>query len=257
MLLAADIGNTHITLGVWNGDSWQQQWRLRTETGRTADEYGITVKAMLRDCGLEKTITAVIIGSVVPPLTQTFATLSQQYLGQTAVIVNHTSPMGIRICTDEPAKTGVDRIANAAAAFHLYPGPSLIIDMGTATKFDVVTAAGDYLGGVIAPGLGLSAEALINRAAQLSQVATVAPPHALGRNTIHAIQSGLIFGYVSLIEGMVTRLLAEHPDNGRSITIIGTGGLISLVAAHTAVFHHINPQLTLSGLRLIYERLPT
>lgn len=254
MLLAADIGNSNITLGVWNGQKWQEQWRLRTEQGRTTDEYGATINALLRDAGLKKAIRHVILASVVPPLTQTFAALSERYWGLTAVIVNHTLPTGIQICTDEPAKTGVDRIANAVAAFSLYPGPSIIIDMGTATKLDVVTAVGDFLGGVIAPGLGLAADALTSRAAQLSQVAFTAPPQAIGRNTVHAIQSGLIFGYVSLIEGMISRLQQEHPDNDRPITIIGTGGLIQLVAPHTAVFDIIDATLTLSGLRLIHER---
>lgn len=255
MLLAADIGNTNITLGVWDGQQWREQWRLRTEAGRTTDEYGATLNALLRDAGLKKAIQHVIIASVVPPLTQTFAALSERYWGLTAVIANHTLPTGIQVCTDEPAKTGVDRIANATAAFHLYPGPSLIIDMGTATKLDVVTAEGNFLGGVIAPGIRLAADALISHAAQLSQVTFTAPPQAIGRNTVHAIQSGLIFGYVSLIEGMISRLRAEHPDNGRPLHIIGTGGLIQLVVPHTAVFDIIDTSLTLSGLRIIHERL--
>ena len=255
MLLAADIGNTNITLGVWDGQQWVEQWRLRTESGRTTDEYGATIKALLRDAGLKDVIEQVIIASVVPPLTPIFAALSQRYLGQTAVFINHTLSTGIRVGTDEPEKTGVDRIANAAAAYHLYPGPSIILDMGTATKFDVVTAVGDFLGGVIAPGLGLAADALTNRAAQLSQVAFTAPPQAIGRNTTEAIQSGLIFGYVSLIEGMITRLKAEHPDPDQDIAVIGTGGFINLVAPHTAVFTLIDSSLTLSGLRIIHEHL--
>ena len=255
MLLAVDIGNTNITLGVWDGHIWCEQWRLRTDSVRTSDEYGATLNALLRDADLRKAIKHVILASVVPPLTVTFTRLSERYLGQTAVLVNHTLSLGIRISTDEPAKTGVDRVANAVAAFYLYPGPSIVIDMGTATKLDVVTAEGNFLGGVIAPGLGLAADALTSRAAQLSQVALMAPPQALGRNTIHAIQSGLVFGYVGLIEGMVARLIAEHPDNGRPITIIGTGGFIDLVAPHTAVFDVIDSSLTLSGLRIIHERL--
>jgi type III pantothenate kinase len=253
MLLAGDIGNTNITLGVWDGYDWQAHWRLRTEHGRTTDEYGATVNALLRDAGLKKKVNQVVMGSVVPPLTRTFADLSERYLGVTAVFAHHSLNTGIRVLTDEPDKTGVDRLANAVAAHHLYPGSSLIIDMGTATKLDVVTAAGEFWGGVIAPGLGLAAEALTSRAAQLSTVTLTAPPQALGRNTIHAIQSGLIFGYVSLIEGMVTRLLAEHPD-GSSACIIGTGGLISLIAPHTQIIDVIDPWLTLSGLRLIHER---
>jgi type III pantothenate kinase len=255
MLLAIDIGNTNITLGVWDGRHWRQQWRLMTNQAKTADEYGITLKSLLNDAGLWPAIDKAIMSCVVPALAPVFMQVSQNYLGQPILEVTSSLDFGLTILTDDPAAVGADRLVNAAAADHLYPGPSIIIDMGTATKFDVVSARREFLGGVIAPGLGLAADALASRAAKLSHVALQAPPTAIGRNTIHAIQSGLIFGYVSLIEGVVARLLHEHPDRDQPIKVLGTGGLISLITPHTNVVAHTDPWLTLTGLRIIYERV--
>jgi type III pantothenate kinase len=255
MLLAIDIGNTNITMGLWDGQQWQYQWRLRTVSEKTVDEYGIELNMLLRTYRLTGTIERVIMASVVPALTPTFAQASQRYLDQTAVLVHHTLDLGITIGTDNPAEVGADRLVNAVAAHHIYPGPSLVIDMGTATKFDVISAAGELCGGVIAPGLRLAAGSLTQRAAQLRGVALEAPPQVIGRNTVHAIQSGLIFGYVSLIEGMVARLRAAHPNRGESLRILGTGGQIDLVMPHLTLLDVVDPWLTLTGLRLISDRL--
>jgi type III pantothenate kinase len=259
MLLAIDIGNTNITMGLWNGRSWQHQWRLRTVSEKTVDEYGIELTTLLRTYRLNDAVERVIVASVVPALTPTFAQTSRRYLGQTAVFVNHTLDLGITIGADNPAEVGVDRLVNAVAAHYAYPGPAIVIDMGTATKFDIITAGGELCGGVIVPGLRLAADSLTQRAAQLRGVALEAPPQVIGRNTVHAIQSGLIFGYVSLIEGMVARLTAAHPDSHpdgeRPLQIIGTGGQIGLVAPHLTLLDKIDPWLTLTGLRLINERL--
>lgn len=255
MLLAIDIGNTNITLGVWDGHIWRQQWRLLTMLAKTADEYGITLKALLREYNMAHEVTHVVLASVVPALATTFGQVTQQYLRCPLVEVGPDTDTGIQICVDNPSALGADRVVNVAAAYHLYQGPAIVIDMGTATKFDVVTAAGDFCGGVIAPGLGLAADALASRAARLSHVALVAPPQTLGRNTVHAMQSGLIFGYVGLIEGVVNRLLAEHPDQGQHIHVIGTGGMITLITPHTAVIEHVDPWITLTGLRLIHDRV--
>lgn len=255
MLLAIDIGNTNITLGVHDGQAWRAHWRLQTVSDKTADEYGVTLSALLAGVGGTTAVTQVVLCSVVPALTGTFATLSQRYLGHQALIISMDSDLGITIATDTPAEVGVDRLVNAAAAYALYPGPSVIIDMGTATKFDVVTSDGRFLGGVIAPGMQLTADVLAGRAAQLRKVALSAPPQAIGRNTIHAIQSGLVYGYVSLIEGLLQRVLVEHPDQDQPITILGTGGLISFVADHTSVIQHVDPWLTLTGLCLIHQRM--
>lgn len=256
MLLAIDIGNTNITLGVWNGRSWGQQWRLRTAAEKTADEFGLTLKALLRESQLEGQVDRVALCSVVPWLTTTFLAASEQYLGVPALNLTYQLDTGLRLGQDNPAEVGADRIANTVAAYHQFPGPSIVVDMGTATKYEVVTADGEFIGGVIAPGLRLAADALASRAAQLRSVPLQAPPSLIGRNTIHAVQSGLILGYAAMIEAMIARLVAAHPDNGRfPITIIGTGGNIHLVADHTTVLDTVDPWLTLTGLRLVSDRL--
>jgi type III pantothenate kinase len=255
MLLALDIGNTNITFGVWNGRSWQHHWRLLTNPAQTADEYGIILKTLLKDVGLLTAVNQAIIASVVPTLSHTFAQICQQQLNIPFLMVNADLPTGLTILVDQPDAVGADRLVNAIAAYDLFQSPCIVIDMGTATKFDLVSARQEFLGGVIAPGLGLAAEALASRAAKLSHVALEAPPQTIGKNTVHAMQSGLVFGYLSLIEGLVARLRAEHPDNNQKIHILGTGGLIDLMAPHTAVFDHIDPWLTLTGLRVIHERV--
>lgn len=254
MLLAIDIGNTNVSLGVWDKKKWKEQWRMRTDRARTVDEYGISLKTLLRESRMASSIHRVVISSVVPPLTGVFVQVVEKYLGVTPLLVNSKLDTGIAIRTDNPAEVGADRIVNSVAAAHRYPGPSIIIDMGTATTFDVVSAEDELVGVVIAPGLRVAADALTSRAAQLSGVALEAPPHAIGTNTIHAIQSGLVFGYVGLIEGVVKRLLTEHPNQNQRVQIIGTGGLINLISPHTDIIDHIDPWLTLTGLRVISDR---
>ena len=255
MLLAIDIGNTNITLGVWNGRSWARQWRLLTNPAQTADEYGILLKMMLNDAGLLTAVNQAIMASVVPALSFTFSQIFQHQIKIPLLNVTSETRMGLKILADVPSAVGADRLVNAVAAYELFQGPCIIIDMGTATKFDLVSVQQEFLGGVIAPGLGLAAEALASRAAKLSHVALEAPPHTIGTNTVHAMQSGLIFGYLALIEGLVARLKGEHPDRFQKIHVLGTGGLIDLIAPHTAVLDHIDPWLTLTGLRVIYERV--
>jgi type III pantothenate kinase len=258
MLLAIDIGNTNVTLGLWDGHTWTWQWRLRTDKARTADEYGIMLKMLLHEAQVATAVNRVAMSSVVPPLTAVFTQVAERYLNLTPLRVNAalsaSGGTGITIRTDNPTEVGADRIVNAAAAAYLYPGPSIVIDMGTATTFDVVSKNHELLGVVIAPGLQLAANALTAGAAQLSGVALEAPPHVIGRNTIHAVQSGLIFGYVGLIEGVVQRLLGEHPNRDEKVSIIGTGGLINLITPHTTLIDHVDPWLTLTGLRIISDR---
>lgn len=260
MLLAVDVGNTNITLGLWNGQSWDNQWRLRTVHDQTVDEYGVYLKSLLREVNAAEKITAAILSSVVPPLTSTFISVCKIYLGLEPMLVNSQTDTGIQIVTDNPAEVGADRIVDAAAAHHLYPGYSIVVDIGTATTFDVVSDKGELLGVAIAPGLGVAAAALSSRAAQLGRVALEAPPQAIGRNTVHAMQSGLIFGYVGLIEGLIQRITAElnqqfaTPNEPIKPQVIGTGGLITIIAPETDVIDHIAPWLTLTGLKIIYER---
>lgn len=255
MLLAIDIGNTNIKLGVWNGRSWEKRWRLRTELSKTSDEYEITLSVLLQRHRLTKAIDRVIMASVVPPLTRIFSIVCADFLGQTAVLVNADLDTGIQVLTDDPYAVGADRIVNAAAVHHLYPGPVIVVDMGTATKFEIVTTDGQFHGGVIAPGLRIIADALASRAAQLGHVELTAPPQAIGGNTVHAVQSGLIHGYVGLIEGILHKLFTEHPEHGQPIQVIGTGGLISLMMPYTDMIHRMDDSLTLTGLRIISERV--
>lgn len=254
MLLAIDIGNTNITLGMWNGRAWQREWRLHTDSNRTADEFGILLTGLLREAQID-IIDDVILSSVVPRLSSTFLQLCQHYLHLDPFVVNARIDSGVAIRTDNPAEVGADRIVNAAAAFSLFHGPCIVVDMGTATTFDVISAEGALLGVVIAPGLRVAADALASRAAQLAHVPLQAPPQAIGRNTQHAMQSGLIFGYSALVEGMVKRLKDEYPDRDQAIQVIGTGGLINLISPHTTQIDHVDPWLTLTGLRVIYERV--
>lgn len=252
MLLAIDVGNTNVVLGLWDGREWREQWRLRTVHEKTADEYWIALGTLLHDQAVRGAVTRVVLSSVVPPLTGTFSALCERYLGLQALRVTDGTPTGIRVCTENPAEVGADRIVNAAAAAALYPGrPAIVIDMGTATTFDLISAEAELLGVVIAPGMRLAADALAARAAQLSRVALEAPPRVLGRNTTHAVQSGLVYGYVCLIEGMVARLAAEWQVDP---VVIGTGGLISIIQPLTSVIHRYEPWLTLTGLRLIADR---
>jgi type III pantothenate kinase len=251
MLLAIDIGNSNITLGLWQDRHWVRQWRLRTVHDKTVDEYGVYLKSLLREAEATYEVDEVILASVVPPLTTTFKDVSREYLGRETLEVTADTFTGIRILTDNPAEVGADRIVNAAAVHHLFPGPCVVVDMGTATTFDVVSGAGELLGVAIAPGLELAASALASRAAQLGRVALQAPPHAIGRNTVHAMQSGLVFGYVGLIEGLVRRISSEMGEQG--VQVIGTGGLITVITPHSAIFDRVEPWLTLNGLLVVHQ----
>lgn len=257
MLLAIDIGNTNIVLGVWDQSVWRATWRLRTVTDITSDELGITLKGLLREHDLKRAVTRVILSSVVPQLTQTFLTASERYLKVFPLLVDTHLDLGIRNATDVPTQVGTDRLLNATAAFHRFKQACLVVDMGTATKLDVVTSQGEMLGGVISPGLGITADALFRRAAKLSQVDFQAPPAVIGRNTAHAIQSGLVFGYLGLVEGLIPRLVAELKNIDQAAQnpkIIGTGGWINVIAPHTNIIEEYDPWLTLNGLRIVAER---
>ncbi len=251
MLLAIDIGNTHISIGLYDLGVWRRRWRLRTVHDKTEDEYGITIKALLLDEEVSDRIESTIISSVVPPLTASFTAVCRRYLGREALVVDSNALTGVEILTDNPSEVGADRIVNAAAAHSLFPGPAIVVDMGTATTFDIISAKGALVGVAISPGLGLAASALSTKAAQLGRVALEAPPAAIGRNTVQAMQSGLVFGYVALVEGMAARIKSEWGK--LDAKVIGTGGLISIIQEHSDLFDYIEPWLTLDGLRVIHE----
>jgi len=250
MLLAIDIGNTDITLGVFEGEELRATWHMATGIHRMADEYAATLLNLLRHQNLATSdIKEAVLCSVVPPLIATFEELFRKYFQISPLVVGAGVKTGVRIRMDNPREVGADRIVNAAAAHHLYGGPVIITDLGTATTFDAVSREGDYLGGVIAPGIKTAAEALFTRAAMLPRVELVRPKQTIGTNTISAIQSGLIFGYVGLIEGIVARLRKEL--GGKAMVVV-TGGYAELMAQETTVIDKVNPDLTLIGLRLIY-----
>ena len=250
MLLAVDIGNTDTALGVFENEELRATWHMATAIHRMADEYAVLLLNLLHHQGLDKSdIKEVALCSVVPPLTATFEELFQRYFHISPLVVGVGIKTGFRIRVDNPREVGADRIANAAAAHHLYRGPIIIADMGTATTFDTVSREGDYLGGAIAPGINTAAEALFTRAAMLPRVELVHPKHAIGTNTIAAMQSGIVFGYVGLVEGVVARIQQEL---GEKAKVVATGGYAELIAKGTAVIDEVNPDLTLIGLRLIY-----
>lgn len=251
-LLAIDVGNTNIHFGLWNGASWQLSWRARTIADKMPDEYAVLLRNFLSSAGLTyKAVTGVIIGSVVPPLTLAMVEMAQRYIRTEPLVVTHQIRTGVKIEIEQPQQAGADRIINAAAVVALYGGPAIVIDFGTATTFDVVSRAGAYCGGAIAPGIVVAHDALVSRAARLHKVDLVPPPSAIGANTIHAMQSGIFWGYVALVEGLVARLKAAMGEP--EAQVIATGGLSALFQQHTTVIDTIAPELTLDGLRIIYE----
>jgi type III pantothenate kinase len=254
MLLCIDIGNTNIVLGLWENGEWLTHWRLRTVRDQMPDEYAILLKALLRDSGYDMaTITRVVVASVVPPLTTVFTELFSRYLGAEPLVVGPGVRTGLRIRIDNPVELGADLVANAVAAYQRFRGACIIVDFGTATTFSAVSDEGDFLGVAIALGVGIASEALANRTAQLPRVSLVPPPAAIGKNTIHSMQSGLIFGYVGLVEGLIHRIRAEL---GGEAQVVATGGLSRVLAPLTDEINVVDPWLTLEGLRLISERNP-
>jgi type III pantothenate kinase len=251
MLLVVDIGNTNITFGVFEGEELRATWRMATSVNQMADEYAALLLNLLHYQGLNPSdIEEIALCCVVPPLLGTIEELFQRYFHISPLVVGPGVKTGVRIRFDNPKEVGPDRIANAAAAHHLYSGPTIVIDVGTATTFDVVSSEGDWMGGAIATGIGTAAEALFARTAALPRVELVHPQQAIGTNTIAAMQSGIVFGYVGLIEGMVARIQQEL---GEKATVVATGGYATLMAKETAVIAVVNPDITLIGLRLIYQ----
>jgi len=251
MLLCIDIGNTNITLGLYQGDKLGPRWRASTEHERMPDEYGLQFIGLLEHKGFSSNdLTGICMASVVPPLTMKIAQACQEYLGHFPLIVDAGVKTGVRILYENPRDVGADRIVDAAAVQRLYGGPACVVDFGTGTTFDAISATGDYLGGAIAPGIGIAAEALFTRAAKLPRVDLTRPPSVIGHNTPQAMQSGLLFGYVGLVEGMVVRFRAEL---GSEMKVIATGGLAEIITKETNVIDIVNPWLTLEGLRIIWE----
>lgn len=251
MLLCVDIGNTNVVLGLWDKNRWLAQWRVRTVRDQMPDEYAILLKALLRESGHKwSAINRVVMASVVPPLTTVFRDLFRQHLGVEPLIVGPGVRTGLRIRIDNPPELGADLVADAVAAYHRFRTACIVVDFGTATTFSAVSKEGDFLGVAIALGLGVAAEALAAHTAQLPRVALVPPPAAIGKNTVHSMQSGLIFGYVGLVKELLHRIKNEL---GGEAKVIATGGLSSVLAPLVGEIDAVDPWLTLDGLRLISE----
>lgn len=254
MILVIDIGNTNIILGVYEGDKLLHNWRLSTSRQSTTDEYGVMIYNLFTMTKLSvKDIEGVILSSVVPPIMHTMEMLCKKYLNKAPLIVGPGVKTGLNIRIENPREVGADRIVNAVAAIELYGGlkPLVVVDFGTATTFDVIDIKGNYIGGAIVPGIGISTEALYQRAAKLPRIELTKPKSVIGRNTVHSMQAGIIFGYAGQVDGIVDRITNEL---GAEPTVIATGGMAELIASESRTIDTTNPLLTLEGLRLIYNR---
>lgn len=251
MLLVFDIGNTQTVVGVFFKDKLIANWRLATDRQKTVDEYGILLKSLFADQEIDsKRMKEAIISSVVPPVTGLFEKTVQKYFGVDVLVVGPGIKTGLSIKYENPREVGADRVVNAVAALHIYGPPLIIVDFGTATTFCAIAPNGDYLGGAIAPGLSIASEALFQRTAKLPRVELVKPKTVIGKNTISSMQSGLIYGYIGLVESLITRIMAEINCKAK---VIATGGLAEMISNETRMIDSVNPNLTLEGLRVIYE----
>jgi type III pantothenate kinase len=255
VLLAADVGNTEIVLGVFHGAELEHTWRLSTHPERTSDELALTLSGLLHQRGITfgSQVTGLVVASVVPDVTATIREMTAGYFPFAPVIVGPGVKTGVPILTDNPREVGADRVVNSLAAFSIAGGPAIVVDFGTATNFDVVSAKGEFLGGVIAPGMQASAASLFSRTARLTRVELVAPPSVVGTSTVEAIQSGLIFGTAGEVDAIVARIRSTLPG---AATAIATGGLAPVVIPHCSEIDRHEPWLTLHGLRLVFEKNP-
>lgn len=256
MLLAIDIGNTNIVLGVFDGAELKMSWRLATMHDRTSDELGVWVAQLLQHGHINiSKVAGVAISSVVPPLTRTATMMVDRYFKVKPLVVNGDTKTGMPVLYENPAEVGADRIVNGVGAYERYGRssgrPIIVVDFGTATTFDVISAKGEYLGGVICPGIQISADALFQRAARLPRIDVRKPKQVIGRTTVGSMESGLFYGYVGLVEGLVQRIRGEL---GGSAICVATGGLADVIAPETRTIQEVDPELTLRGLRIVWER---
>ncbi|MFN8535662.1 MAG: type III pantothenate kinase [Dehalococcoidia bacterium] len=256
MLLVIDVGNTNVAIGVYVGDQLRATWRFATDVHKMPDEYAVLLRGMLPPGGIQlEEIQDIIVASVVPPLVGTMIEVCVRVFGRRPLVVEAGIRTGVKIIYEQPREVGADRIANAVGAARVYGGPAIVVDFGTATTFDAISAEGDYLGGAIAPGIGISSEALFAHAAKLPRIDLVRPKSVIGRNTVMAMQAGIIFGYVGLVDGLVERIKREM---GGEAEVIATGGLAETIAKESTTITVVDHDLTLTGLYHIYQlnRLP-
>ncbi len=253
MLVTIDVGNSHTVIGLYEGDRLTHHWRISTNPDRTTDEHGVMLNALLQAAGMQMPIKpeGVAVACVVPPLNQTIEMLAERYFHCSPLVVGPGIKTGMPILYENPKEVGADRIVNAVAAFERYASACIVVDFGTATTFDYVTGRGEYVGGAIAPGLGISMNALVQHAAKLYRVELARPRDVVGRTTVGAIQSGLVFGYTALVDGLVARIVRERGEKTR---VIATGGMAELIAPESDTIEDVDEVLTLKGLRLIFDR---
>lgn len=251
MLLVIDIGNTNITLGVFENEKIVQSWRLATDIKRTEDEYGVFLKNLLRETNLDKKISNAVIASVVVQLTEKIEIALKKYLGIDSLIISHKIKTNVVLKTDNPSQVGADRIVNACAAAKLYSTPAIVVDFGTATSFDIVNEKNEFIGGIITAGMKIQAEALSSKTSKLPKLNIEAPEHAIGRNTIEAMLSGIVRGHAAMIDGLI---LECEKELGQKATIIATGGYSAVISKYlNRKFDYINPNLTLIGAKILFE----
>ncbi|QNO14847.1 type III pantothenate kinase [Alkalicella caledoniensis] len=252
MLLALDVGNTNIVVGVFDGESLIYNWRIATLRNRTSDEYGIVIKNLFVHNNLgDLKIEGIIISSVVPPVMPALSKMAKQYFDIEPIIIGPGIRTQLSIKTENPREVGADRIVNAVATLHKYGAPAIVVDYGTATTFCVINRKGEYLGGCITPGIGISTEALFERAAKLPRIELIKPASIVGKNTISSMQSGIIYGYLGQLEGLIKKISEETQE---SYKVVVTGGLAPLIAAESTLVDHVDPYLTLDGLRILYQK---
>jgi type III pantothenate kinase len=257
VLLAIDVGNTHTVLGLFDGEEVVEHWRIATDSRRTADELAVVLRGLLDQFPGPggANVDGIVVCSTVPAVLHEMRDMCRRYYGDVpAVVVEPGVRTGVPVLTDNPKEVGTDRIVNALAAAHLFGGPAIVVDFGTATTFDAVSAKGEYLGGAIAPGIEISVEALGSRGAQLRKVEIVRPRSVIGKNTVEALQSGILFGFAGQVDGVVARMAAELAEDPEDVTVVATGGLAPLVLEESATIDVHDPWLTLVGLRLVFER---
>lgn len=253
MLFAIDVGNTNIVLGIYENNELRFSYRMTTDRTRSSDEIGFFFLQLLQNSEVSvEQIDDVIISSVVPPIMHSLENAVRKYIKKEPIVVNASTPLPMKILMDNPREVGADRLVNAVAAYELYGGPAIVIDFGTATTFCTISEAGDYLGGVIYPGLKISVDALVERTAKLPRIEIVRPERVIGKNTINSMQSGLVYGYAGMVDAIVKKIAAEI--HAEKINVIATGGLSTLISKETERITHIDRNLTLTGLKIIYEK---
>lgn len=255
MLLLIDVGNTNIVMGIYDGEEFKFSWRLGTKVARTSDEYGLQVDSILRHYGVDvDDIKDVVLASVVPSIQHTLRTMCTRYLGKEPMVIGEGTKTGMKIKYDNPKEVGADRIVNSVAAYQRYGGPCIIIDIGTAISFDVVSKDGEYLGGAIAPGIGISSDALFSRTSKLPKVELEEPKNVIGKTTVEAIQSGVVYGFIGLVDNVISNILREMHLEKKDVKIVATGGYAKLIASKSRYVEEYDYDITLQGMKMIYEK---